>query len=967
MFDIDDLERRGISFTPVSGRQPMLLSDPNALWLVEHGAVDVFLVGWNNGELVGARHPVLRVTGPGLLCGIDTRDVSEDWMLVGIVTPDSRAVGVARDELQDLLSDPAQCAELAALVDGWITNISRALQRGARPKSSVEIAPGERRDLQPDETLTPARGIVWLRHASGRSLFLGHAAYGAVSGDIPFPLAEPAWLACREAASVEALDTVTCHERGALWGALDAFGRFAMRGVIVNYEEAEAQERQRIATRVLVDDEVMENAIEHLAGVLNKDALRPHVGVDADPLLAACQAVGQAMGAEFRAPPESDSSRMGRDPLDAIVKASRLNRRRVVLREPWWVQDNGPLLAFMEDDGRPVALIPRGARKYELQDPTRREVRPVTPAVAAALQPFGYSFYRPFRQTAVGLWEVMRLGRFGSAGDIVMLIGMGLAGGLLGMVTPIATGMLFDTVIPGADKNQLFQLTMGLVAVAFATTLFQYTRSIAMLRLEGKMDSRVQSAVWDRLLTLPVPFFRDYTAGDLAMRANGINSIRQVLSGTTVTSILSSVFSLFNFALLFYYSWRLALVATVLVFVVLIVTTGTSILKLRYERHLAEAHGRLSGMVLQFLRGIAKLRVTGSEGRAFAVWAREFSHQRTLSFKAQNIGNILGTFNAVFPILGSMAIFIMMVFFTKHGTLTTGQFLAFNAAFGSFLGAMLGMTGALISIVRIIPLYERAKPILQTMPEIDEAKADPGELAGELEVNHLVFRYTEDGPTVINDVSLHIQPGQFVALVGASGSGKSTLLRLLLGFETPSSGTIYFDGKDLAGIDLVGVRRQMGVVLQNGQLLQGDIFTNIVGSSNATLDDAWEAARLCGLDKDIEELPMGMHTVVAEGGGGLSGGQRQRMLIARAIVQKPRILFFDEATSALDNATQAIVSESLGRLEATRIVIAHRLSTIVNADYIYVMDKGCLVQQGTYKELLEQPGLFADLAKRQIV
>lgn len=967
MFDIDDLEKRGISCTPVSGRQPMLLSDPDTLWLVEHGAVDVFLVGWDDGKLVGARHPVMRVRDPGLLSGIDTGDVSEHWMLIGVVTPESRVFSVARDDLQALLSEPDQCAELAVLVDGWIANISRALQRGARPKSSVEIAAGEHHELQPDETLTVAQGVVWIRHHSGTSSFMGHDGYGAVSGETPFPLAEPAWLACREAASVEALETVTCHERGELWGALDAFGRFVLHGVIVNQDEAEVRERERLATRVRVDDEVMEDAIEHLAGVLNKEALRPHVGGAVDPLLAACQMVGQAMGAEFHAPPDNEASRNGRDPLGAIVRASRMNRRRVILREPWWAEDNGPLLGFMEEDGRPVALIPRGARKYELQDPTRREVRMVTPAVAAELQAFGYAFYRPFRRTAVGLWEVMRLGRFGSAGDIVMLIGMGLIGGLLGMVTPIATGMLFDTVIPGADKDQLFQLTMGLVAVAIATTLFQYTRSVAMLRLEGKMDSRLQAAVWDRLLTLPVPFFRDYTAGDLAMRANGINSIRQVLSGTTISAILGSVFSLFNFALLFYYSWRLALVATVLVFIVLIVTTGTSILKLRYERHLAESHGRLSGMVLQFLRGIAKLRVTGSEGRAFAVWATAFAHQRILSFKAQNIGNILGTFNAMFPILGSMAIFIMMVYFTKHGSLTTGQFLAFNAAFGSFLGAMLGMTGALISILRIIPLYERAKPILQTMPEVDEAKADPGELAGEVEVNHLVFSYSEDGPPVINDVSFHIQPGQFVALVGASGSGKSTLLRLLLGFEKPNSGTIYFDGKDLAGIDLVGVRRQMGVVLQNGQLLQGDIFTNIVSSSNATLDDAWEAARLCGLDKDIEELPMGMHTVVAEGGGGLSGGQRQRMLIARAIVQKPRILFFDEATSALDNATQAIVSKSLDRLEATRIVIAHRLSTIVNADYIYVMDKGCLVQEGTYKELIQQPGLFADLAKRQIV
>jgi len=298
--------------------------------------------------------------------------------------------------------------------------------------------------------------------------------------------------------------------------------------------------------------------------------------------------------------------------------------------------------------------------------------------------------------------------------------------------------------------------------------------------------------------------------------------------------------------------------------------------------------------------------------------------------------------------------------------LSTGKFLAFNAAYGQFASNMLQLTSVFVSILTIVPVYERAKPILNALPEVDPSKTDPGELTGNIEISHVSFRYSEDRPLVLKDVSASIRSGEFVAFVGPSGSGKSTLFRLLLGFETPESGAIYFDGQDLAGLDVQNFRQQMGVVLQNASLFSGDIYTNIACSAPATIDEAWEAARLAGFEKDLKAMPMGMHTVIGDGGTGLSGGQRQRLMVARAVVGKPRILLFDEATSALDNQTQEIVSRSLEEMKATRIVIAHRLSTIINADKIFVIENGRMVQSGTYKELIQQEGLFAQLAKRQL-
>jgi ATP-binding cassette subfamily C protein len=368
---------------------------------------------------------------------------------------------------------------------------------------------------------------------------------------------------------------------------------------------------------------------------------------------------------------------------------------------------------------------------------------------------------------------------------------------------------------------------------------------------------------------------------------------------------------------------------------------------------------------LQLLTGIAKLRVAGAERRAFAVWAGQYSVQKANAARAQSAANALAVFNSASGVLTSLVIFAAVAFLLKGGV-STGEFVAFNTAFAQFLFASTGLTSAFTSILQAAPFYERAKPILQALPEVDTEKPDPGELRGRVEINHVSFRYDPDGPLVLDDVSLLAEPGEFVAIVGPSGAGKSSLLRLMLGFDEPEAGSVYYDLHDISELNVQAVRHQIGVVLQNGRLMMGTLFQNIAGASQLTMDQAWEAARMAGLDKDIEMMPMGMFTFLGEGTSAISGGQRQRLMIARAIASRPRILLFDEATSALDNRTQAIVSSSLEKLLATRIVIAHRLSTIMNADMIYVLVAGRIVQSGTYAELMGKEGPFRELAARQI-
>jgi ATP-binding cassette subfamily C protein len=496
--------------------------------------------------------------------------------------------------------------------------------------------------------------------------------------------------------------------------------------------------------------------------------------------------------------------------------------------------------------------------------------------------------------------------------------------------------------------------------------LVNLAQSVAVLRIEGRAGAALQCAVWDRLLGLPLNFFRPYTSGDLAVRAMSVDTIRQVVSGATVTALLGGILALGNVALMYWYSWRLALWASAIIGIVIAVTLAGGWLQLRPERDALRMQSKAAGIVLQLLTGIAKIRVAGVEVHAFALWARRFSEQRRLQYRGRWISNWVSAFNSAVPVLANVLVFAAAVPLMTGRGLGTGDFLAFLSAFSSSTGALIGTSLALLAALSAVPLYEQAKPILETVPEVDPGKADPGVLTGDIEIQHAVFRYQHDGPLVLRDLSLRVRPGEFVAVVGPSGSGKSTLLRLLLGFERLEAGAIYFDGQDLGGLDIHAVRRQIGVVLQSGRMMTGDIFTNIAGSGTASLPEAWDAARMAGLAEDIEAMPMGMHTVISEGGGTLSGGQRQRLLIARAIVNRPRVLLFDEATSALDNRTQAIVSSSLEQLQATRIVVAHRLSTIRNADRIFVVERGRLVQSGSYADLIAEEGPFAELARRQI-
>jgi len=727
----------------------------------------------------------------------------------------------------------------------------------------------------------------------------------------------------------------------------------------------------RLKQRELQQADATHNALTALASVVRDPGkLLPSGG---PPMVAALRVLGEVCGIQVEPPRVIDPAWTQEQTLRAIERASHIRSRRVMLEGEWWKKDCGAILAFALQDGRPQALLPQAGGRYLQLDPSSGAQTFVDAPAARALQPFGYVLYRPFPEKIHGAIDLVRFSTRGMGHEFKVLLATVLAGALLGMFVPIATEVLFDTAIPDASRSLLFQMGLGLIVAALGKSLFDLLEAVVTTRISTAMNSVTQAAVWDRLLKLHPSFLRQYSTGDLVTRAMAISTIFRRLSATGMRAIFGSFVSLINLALMFYYSWRLAVIGLAAGALILMVTQVSGVAMLRQLRPLQQLEGRLFGITVQLINGISKLRVSGTERFAFVYWGKRYSEQQKLNLVVQRLQDHVSALNQTIPTLATAMIFLiagtalLRNAADSPSTLPPGDFLAFSVAFGVFISSVSFLSNTAVDVLHDLNLWRRSEPILAAEPEMRAGKSPPGSLEGAISISDVTFRYQNSGRLTLDDVTVKANPGEFVAIVGPSGSGKSTLIRLLLGFETPASGTVQFDGQDLNGLDPLGVRRQLGVVLQSSNLLAGSIFENISAGVAITLDQAWDAARRASIAPDIESFPMGMHTFISEGANNISMGQRQRLLIARALVFKPKILLFDEATSALDNRAQAVVSRSLDSLKVTRVVVAHRLSTIRNADRIYVMQAGRVVETGSFAELAAGNGLFSRTMARQVL
>ncbi len=748
--------------------------------------------------------------------------------------------------------------------------------------------------------------------------------------------------------------------------AIEAFELELLSHVNQEIADADAELGRVLEQRAQREHHLRDAAYTGLGTLLSGGRERELADVEGDDdLLAAIKLVVGQLGAQIdegAAVGESDRER-----IQSLAHASGIRECDARLTRSWWDEDCGPLLGRMREDGRPVALLQRRPGRYELVDPAAGTRLPIDADVALTLDPEAIAFYRPLPDGQLTGRHVLRYVLGGAIrGDLTRLVLYGVLAGLLSLATPLAIELVFTTIVPEQQRADLVWITILLVALAFAGVTFVIVQQLSLLRLEGRVTSGLQAALWDRLLRMPTGFFRRFSPGDLTMRVMGIEEIGRAATTAVAVSVVAIPIGLANLVLAFVLSPQLALFASVTI----VAAVLGVYLMVRYqtvrEQRLQRAQRELFQRALELVDAVGKLRVANAIGRAFVRWAAQFRIVKGTFVEAQ-LGFVRLT--AAFSAATAFATALMLVGAATIGPygISSATFLAFNSAFLQALVAATGLSAVGTFVAVAVPFFDNAVPILETEPEISAKAGESLALAGEVEVSHLSMRYGPDEPLVLKDLSVHVASGEMVAVVGPSGSGKSSLMRVLLGFEAPEVGSVRFDGHDLASLDIGGLRRQIGVVMQSSGLLTGDIMMNIVGARDLTVEDAWEAARIAGIERYIRALPMGMQTIVGEGASTFSGGQRQRLLIARAVAGRPRLLIFDEATSALDNQTQAEVADAIAGLRATRIVIAHRLSTVRRADRIVVIVDGEVVQAGGFEALMAEEGPFRALASRQLL
>lgn len=717
----------------------------------------------------------------------------------------------------------------------------------------------------------------------------------------------------------------------------------------------------QIEERRAADQELLENAFVKAAGVVLGGRSEQRMR---DERIIAKDAIEEVMKYYHCKTAEiPESLKTPQEQLDYSLRPHGIMRRSVELESGWYKDAFGPILAFTRDERMPVALIPEKLYGYTFKDPKTGQPRKVNANNEALFDKDAICFYRPLPQKSLKIIDLLLyMKSCFTMSDMILVIIMTFLVTLVGLVMPRLVQLLTGPVPASGKQSALIGIAISMITVSLTSQFLSSVSGLVSERMNTKVSLGVEASMMMRLLALPASFFRGYSPGELRSRSSSVSRLANMLVGIVMTTGLTSITSLLYVTQIFRFAPVLVVPSLVVILVTELFSVISTFAQIRLNREQMNLAAKESGLSYGLITGVQKLKLSGSEKRSFAKWLDVYSDGARLTYDPPMFLKV----NSVIMTAISLAGTIVMYYLAVKSGITPSDYYAFTTAYGMLMGAFTAVSGIALTAAQIRPVLEMAEPFLKTVPETSEEKEIITSLSGKLEIDHVSFRYDESEPYILNDLSLSFSPGEYIAIVGKTGCGKSTLVRLLLGFEKPEKGAIYYDGKDISSIDLASLRRKIGTVMQDAGLFQGDIYSNIVITApELTLAEAWEAAEKAGIADDIRAMPMGMHTLVSEGGGGISGGQKQRLMIARAIAPKPKLLIFDEATSALDNKTQKQVSEALDAMGCTRIVIAHRLSTIRGCDRIVVLDGGRIIEDGTYDELIAQGGFFAELVERQ--
>ena len=962
-----ELAAQSGSMINCTGNLPLDLNDPDSAWFLESGAVDIFLIEKIDDKEQTAPEQLIHAEAGDLILGVASQTQQSTLSLIAKGLPNTQLRRLLISDLAAVHAD-----HLSEKVDNWIMAISAALSRDimfpSLPDVMVEV--GQKPTLH-GGIFSARRGVVWLQIPDQSSaVYMGlvdievNGQHQDFSSSL-LPLTPASWLEMGTPQSVSRLiSTRELVEQGQLASVLGRFHELVLDTERINrmLMVVDQANLERVSMRVRRIEE------DHARWKLLKVSRISEIEETSceTELNQALLMIGQHEGIEFKFPNRTDALETPPELVD-ILLLSKVPRRKIRLDKisRWWIGDSGAMLAFKKDTNQPVALLPDKFNRYHVYDPSTGHKSKITTSNANSIKPEVWLFYRPFKSRKIRPRELLRDFSDGLGMAITRFLTAGLVGGLIMLLPAFILGFVVSEVIPTREYGLLYASTMGLTILAGIWALIHILQGMALIRIEGRIVSRIEAAFWDRLRKLPLSFLQQYPSADRAMRGMTFQRLRDTIQGVVINNILSIIFLLPALLIIFFYDIGLGLVTTVFGLLSLFVTVTLGLRQVSPYEKLLRISLRLTGMLFQLINGIAKLRIDGAEGSAYAVWAKNYREQQRAEIELGIWQSRLLAFGAALPLLAA-AVLLATISLGRTDTIELVDFLIIYMLFLLFIYGVVRVGLSFGTAAAVAPEIAQVEPFLAEAPEANFGDEPVNYLSGNLVFDHVSFRYDPDGPLILDDISMQVNSGEFIAIAGESGSGKSTLFHLALGLYETYSGTISFDGRDLKQLNVNQLRQHIGVVPQKVKLHPQDIWDNIVsGQEEVDASAVWRTIEMANIKQDILRMPMQLLTSVGDSQSGLSGGETQRLIIARALMRNPRIMLLDEATNWLDRESQSKIMSKLSNMPMTRIIIAHRLSTLREADRIYVMNSGKFVEQGTYQELIAADGFFRELVRRQ--
>ncbi len=971
----------------IPGNTHFPLNDPDAVYWVQDEGGDIFLYAPQDPDFI----PVfLFAADPfSLMVSSPNHSVKSDYAFFFVSSKQAklRKISFAKI-LEEAKKSPEATTLIAYYFEEWLTHLYDTLPAVKKDvkiahyfKIGDQVAAKEKEALALAKVLTPEEKhkIAWLSVEEGSGVLQDDPTYTfQASADRLYPFFHALFIRAKTPFKVKSSSSETALFDPSFWSSIAEFHRLIFAATISQKSKELEDALVKMQRRRTMEQQLYKETFYKLGSVLNKNIVVPTT-FEGTPLFKACDLIGQRLGIKMRVPPPSTTPMDIPDQVREICLTNGIYYRKVTLVGDWWREADQPILGFFGSDKTPVALLKKTRKTYDLIDPVS-QAAPISISKKSpdGLSETAYVFYEGFPKKSLTFIDFIKTAFKWNLQEFFTILGVGCAGGLVNLFMPFAMKELFDTLSHGKDVSLLMQFTLGLLIVAFTTGIFSVTKNFALSRVEGLSKNQTASSLWARTLELPASFFRQDSSGNLMNKIETFQHIRSSVASCVFKLVVDISYSFFYIAMMFLYSVIFTAVGLGAMAIATFIYLGCIIIQVKLTTKSFQLGNTIQGLVVQMITGLAKIRVAGAESRFFSMWGSLFSEKKKVDIKIQYTNAIQSLVFRLFPVLMTAALYAVAIslfsdsqansqtpFEKSSLPISLGTFLGFTTAFGLFTTSALGILETCYTLCVIMPYWKNIKYVIEHPLERQIERVQTTKLQGGVAVDHIYFRYAKDGNWILHDVSIVAHPGEMIAIVGPSGCGKSTIVRMLLGFENPDQGEVLFDDNSLKDLDLRNVRKQIGVVLQNAGILAGSLYENIVGAGTYKVEDIEKALRLSGFQADLENLPMGLNTILSMGGNTLSGGQRQRLYLARALVSSPKILILDEATSALDNKTQEFVSANLDAIDVTRIVIAHRLSTIKNADRIYVMEAGHVKEVGTFQELVDKNGLFAEMYRRQ--